>query len=124
MSIEGVGIDIVRVDRIKDLVEKWGEKFLNRVFTRGELDYCLTKNRKFEHLAGRFGAKEAIIKSAGRKLPWDAMEILPGGNGAPEVYLPTEEEIIPVEGSVFISITHVEKYAVALAILSTQLTSD
>lgn len=119
MSIEGVGIDIVRVDRIQALVENWGEKFLNRVFTRGELDYCLTKSRKFEHLAGRFGAKEAIIKASGRKLSWSAVEILPDDNGSPEVYFPTEEEIIPVEGKVFISITHVEKYAAALAILST-----
>lgn len=59
----GIGIDIIEIDRIKETIEKYGERFLNKVYTKDELDYCLKKNNKFQHLAARFAAKEAVFKA-------------------------------------------------------------
>ena len=61
--IIGNGIDIVKILRVENLYEKYGEKFLNRVFTKNEIDYCMKKKRFINSLALRFAAKEALLKS-------------------------------------------------------------
>lgn len=99
------------------MVETWGEDFLDRVFARRELDYCLSKRRKYEHLAGRFAAKEAVIKATGRKLPWNSIEIISEEDGRPSVQFSLDGEIaIPSEASLFVSITHQVEFALAIAI--------
>ena len=116
MTIKGLGIDIVEVERIEAMVDEWGEIFLEKVFSQEELDYCTGRARKLEHLAGRFAAKEAIFKAVGRKLPWQAIEILPDGKGKPVV---TVEGLGDEQGGkMLVSITHVEEYAMAIALLS------
>lgn len=118
LSVQGLGIDIVSVPRIERMVEQWGEGFLNRVFTRSELDYCLPKRRKYEHLAGRFAAKETVIKAVGKRFPWKSIEILSGESGRPSVCLCSEEkEVIPAGADLQVSITHQKNFALALAIL-------
>lgn len=61
--IYGIGTDIIEIKRIKDAVEKWGERFLNKIFTKNEIAYCCKKKDPFPHLAVRFAAKEAVIKA-------------------------------------------------------------
>ena len=61
--IFGIGIDIEETARIKKSVEKFGDAFLNKIFTQTELDYSLSKKNKYQHLAARFAAKEAIAKA-------------------------------------------------------------
>jgi len=61
--IYGIGTDIVEIIRIKDAVEKWGERFLKKIFTENEISYCYKKKDPFPHLAVRFAAKEAFIKA-------------------------------------------------------------
>ena len=63
--IYGIGIDIVKIERMKKVVEKWGNRFLERVFTDGEISYCYDKKEPFLSLAVRFAAKEALIKAVG-----------------------------------------------------------
>lgn len=63
--IYGIGIDIVKIERMKKVVEKWGDRFLERVFTDGEISYCYEKKEPFLSLAVRFAAKEALIKAVG-----------------------------------------------------------
>jgi len=63
--IYGIGIDIVKIERMKKVVEKWGNRFLERVFTEGEISYCYEKKEPFLSLAVRFAAKEALIKAVG-----------------------------------------------------------
>lgn len=117
MAICGLGIDIVSVSRIEKMVETWGEDFLDRVFAGSELDYCLSKRRKYEHLAGRFAAKEAVIKATGRRLPWNSIEILSEENGRPSVRFSLDGQIeILSEANTFVSITHQEDFALAVAI--------
>src|SRR3954464_12082737 len=66
MPIVGHGIDIVETARIKRSVDEHGERFLERVYTPAERKYCMrNKKRYFEHLAGRFAAKEAVLKVLG-----------------------------------------------------------
>ena len=82
--IVGTGVDITEVPRIKASVERFGDRFLNRVFTPGELRYCLAKPNSAERLAARFAAKEAGLKAIGTGLrhgiTWHDVEVvrLPG----------------------------------------------
>lgn len=117
--IEGIGIDVVEIDRIQRLFNIYESKFSERLLTTKELTYFITiKNptRKVEWLAGRFAAKEAISKAIGTGIQHDLtfkdIEILPAANGKPIVTLHKKGEI-----TLHLSITHTQYYAQALAIV-------
>jgi len=117
------GIDIVECDRMRDITDRYGDRFLHRVFTDKELQYCMPRKRKWEHLAGRFAAKEAILKVLGTgwrdKIAWTDMEIVNLPGGQPQVTLTGEsKEICKKLGitKILLSISHTENYAVASAI--------
>lgn len=116
MGIKGIGLDVVAVKRIEEMVENWGEKFLTRVYTEKELDYCRPKRRKYEHLAGRFAAKESFIKASGEKLPLGDVEVFSRENGEPALRLASDSR--NVRGEVHLSITHERSYALAMVIIS------
>lgn len=63
--IVGIGIDLVKNDRIKKAVERWNRRFLDRVFTQSERDYAFSRKTPYPHLAGRFALKEAVMKALG-----------------------------------------------------------
>ncbi len=122
-SVIGNGIDIVECERIKSLIDRHGQRFLERIFTEAELKYCLNRKRKWEHLAGRFAAKEAILKVIGTgwrdKISWRDMEIVNDSAGKPEVKLTGRTaEIANQLGikKILLSISHTETYAIASAI--------
>jgi holo-[acyl-carrier protein] synthase len=102
-----IGIDIVEVSRIGRLREVYGEKFLTKVFTEGEIAYSMGKRRADESLAGRFAAKEAFMKAKGRRLPWKEIEIRSGERGNPFILFKGER----FDG---MSISHERGYAVAV----------
>lgn len=83
--IVGSGIDLVEVDRIQQSIERYGARFLNRIFTRAEQDYCQRKRSAAESFAARFAAKEAAAKALGtgmsRGVNWVQIEVVrePGG---------------------------------------------
>ena len=111
-----IGIDIVEVDRINKLLLKSGKLFKNRVFTTFEQKYCDGKSSPSIHYAGRFAAKESIIKavkSSGYKspIPFKEIEVLPSDFGAPIVDLHFE-----LEGECKVSISHTESHATAAAL--------
>ncbi|TNF56210.1 holo-[acyl-carrier-protein] synthase [bacterium] len=85
--IYGIGIDLVKIDRMKKAVEKWGEKFLKRIFTEKEISYCFEKKEPHHSLAVRFAAKEALIKAIGSEVfvPLTDIEILNFENGKPVI---------------------------------------
>ena len=78
--IVGTGVDITEVDRIKTAVERFGDRFLKRVFTPAEIHYCISKPNAAERLAARFAAKEAGMKAIGTGLrhgvTWQDVEVL------------------------------------------------
>jgi holo-[acyl-carrier protein] synthase len=124
MPIVGHGIDIVETARIKALVENHGAHFLDRVFTRAEQDYCaLSPKRYFEHLAGRFAAKEAVLKVLGTGwrggIAWTDVEVVKERSGQPKIVLTGECLRIASELGIarwHVSISHIETHATASAI--------
>lgn len=112
----GTGVDITEVRRIRQAVEKWGEDFLQRVFTKAEIENAKTKNSFYQHLAGRFAAKEAIFKAAGdNQLSWQDIQIHNDPEGKPVcLFLNGRGKNI----NVHISISHVKTYAVANAVVT------
>mgnify|MGYP001432747278 CR=1 FL=1 len=110
------GVDITEVRRIKQAVEKWGEDFLKKIFTQVELKNAKTKTSFYQHVAGRFAAKEAIFKAAGdNKLSWQDIQIHNDQEGKPVCsFLNGQGKNIDV----CISISHVKTYAVANAIVT------
>jgi len=123
MNIVSHGIDMVDCQRLSESVERHGERFLNRVFTQAELAYCRDRKRELEHLAGRFAAKEAVLKVLGtgwtNGIAWDEIEILNEPSGRPVVHLHGKCRELADElhlAKVLISISHIETHAIASAI--------
>jgi holo-[acyl-carrier protein] synthase len=124
MAIVGHGIDIVETARLKRSVEEHGQHFLDRVFTPAEQAYCSkSKKRYFEHLAGRFAAKEAVLKVLGTGwrggIAWTDIEVLPEPSGQPKLKLNGECATIANQLRItrwHISISHIETHATASAI--------
>jgi len=112
-----VGTDIIEVARIKKVIDSKGIKFLERMFTKREIEYCESKKeQKYQSYAARFAAKEAIYKALSNKLDkytWKDFEIINSYKGKPEVCLHIE---IKELNSIEISISHCKAYAVAYAI--------
>lgn len=104
-----IGIDIVDVRRIAAMVERYGERFLDRVFTPAEISYAEKKKRSEESLAGRFAAKEAFMKASGRRLVFREIEVL-SDSGRPFImYHGTRHDDV--------SISHERLYAVSVVML-------
>jgi len=124
MRIIGHGIDIVETARIAAMVTEHGERFLDRCFTDSEQAYAAeSKHRRFEHLAARFAAKEAVLKALGTGwtsgIAWSDIDILRDAEGRPGVRLGGEAAKIAATLGVehwFLSITHSDSYAVASVI--------
>ena len=109
----GVGIDIVKIDKMKDAIERWGEAFLEKVFNQKELEPIQKGKMYYQRLAARFAAKEAVIKALSKEYPMALkdMTILNRDNGAPYCLLPSAQDI-----EIFLSLSHIEDYAVACAV--------
>jgi len=115
-AIIGIGIDITEVTRLRKAIEKWGDSFSNRIFSEKELAIAKEKINKFQHLAGRFAAKEAIFKAAGDPtIGFKDIEILNNNTGKPCCSFRNGKG-----KNIFIdvSISHVKTYAVANAVAS------
>lgn len=116
MMLIGTGVDITEVRRIRQAVEKWGDDFLKRVFTQEEIENAKTKTSFYQHLAGRFAAKEAIFKAVGdSQLSWQDIQIHNDQAGKPVcLFLNGKGKKVSVQ----ISISHVKTYAVANAVVT------
>jgi holo-[acyl-carrier protein] synthase len=120
--IESVGIDIVEIDRIEESMVKRRERFLERLYTPAERDYCMSKAKASMYLAGRFAAKEAVLKVLGtglRNVKWTDIEIIKDDLGKPHVRLSGKAlEIAKKMGlvNILLSISHSRDYAVAQAV--------
>ena len=119
--VEGLGIDLVEVGRIRKALNRWGEQFLCRVFTSEERNYCARKAHPEQSLAARFAAKEAVLKAIGTglsgRIRWIDVEIVNDKKGRPEVRL--GEKVAQRIGNkkILISISHTQEFAIAFAIL-------
>ncbi|MCJ7553729.1 MAG: holo-ACP synthase [Ignavibacteriaceae bacterium] len=120
--ILGIGIDIIEIDRIKESVDKFGDHFLSKIYTPNELEYCLQKHNKYQHLAARFAAKEAIYKALssewGREISWQDIDIMNEPNGLPIAKFSGKlEEFINKDKDIKISMSHSDNYVACVAIV-------
>lgn len=123
VSIVAHGIDLIECRRIAEVMERHGERFVQRILTPHERAYVQGKRNPIPHLAGRFAAKEAILKVIGTgwrgRICWRDMEIINDSAGQPQVTLTGESaRIARTRGilRVVVSITHTSEYAAASAI--------
>jgi holo-[acyl-carrier protein] synthase len=119
MNIIGVGLDATDIDRVADTIERYGERFLNRIFTQGEIAYCTNRRVPAIHFAGRFAAKEAAMKALGtghsRGVLWRDVEVVRHG-GPPQLQLHggAARRLQAIGGrSLFLTITHSDDLALA-----------
>ncbi len=113
--IKGTGIDIIKIDRIKRAADKWGQRFLRRIFSEDELNYCSAKGNSFESLAARFAAKEAFIKAIGTRIDFKSIKIYNEPSGRP--YLIVEDSSLPSNLRFHLSLSHDSEYAIATVIV-------
>ncbi len=122
--ILGLGVDLIETSRIQTSLDRFGERFIQRLFLPGEIEYCQQMKFPARHFAARFAAKEAISKAfgtgIGRSLGWKDIEICRRDTGQPYLILHGKGSLLAqglgVGGSM-ISLTHHETAAVAVAIL-------
>ncbi len=118
----GLGIDIIEITRIEKSITKFGDQFLNKVFTKSEIEYCNPKSNKYQHYAARFAAKEAIAKamsySGEEGFSWHDIEIYNESNGLPKVKLFNKmKNILGNDKQILISMSHSDNYVSCAAIL-------
>ncbi len=123
MKIVSHGSDMVDCQRLMDSIARHGDRFLQRVFTEAEQAYCCGRKREVEHLAGRFAAKEAVLKVLGTGwkagISWTDIEVRNEPSGKPRVRLTGRCQQIADElklGEILISISHIGTHAIASAI--------
>ena len=130
MRIYGIGIDIVETERIADSIERFGERFLARVFTDAERAYCDRMKVPARHYAARFAGKEAVAKTfgtgIGAAVGWNEIEILREEHGEPYVILHGEGRKTAARLGItrmLISLSHADHYAAANAVAVREETS-
>ncbi len=122
--IVGTGIDIAEVPRIAESIKRFGERFINRVFTEGEIRYCDSKANRFERYAARFAAKEAAMKALGtgwnNGVRWRDVEVVrePGRRPTIKFHAQAAEVAARLNAkNISLSITHTAEQAMASVIL-------
>ena len=123
MDIVAHGIDLVDFPRIEQMIERHGDRLVNRIFTEAEQAYAQRHKNKMEKYAGRFAAKEAVLKLVGTgwrgKIKWTDIEVINNPAGQPQVTLSGEVEKIAARlriDRISISITHTANFAIASAV--------
>jgi holo-[acyl-carrier protein] synthase len=116
--VKGIGIDIIEVARIKGIMEKYGDKFFNRILTENEIAYCKKFTNSEVHFAGRFASKEAYSKAIGtgisKDFGWKDIEILNDERGKPYINHTKKNEYSGFKFN--ISISHTKDYGCAVVV--------
>ena len=117
------GVDIIEIPRVAQVLERYGQRFLNRIFTPGEIAYC---RGRAPNLAARFAAKEATMKALGtgvRGVGWKDIEVTRHASGAPSIQLhgraKSRAERLGVQ-EISVSLSHSREYAVAFVVAQSQ----
>jgi holo-[acyl-carrier protein] synthase len=126
MTVRGIGIDLVAIPRMRQVMERWQERFVKRIFTDDEIAYCRARRDPVPHFAARFAAKEAGLKALGTGLSlgvsWRELEVRRERGGPPMLILRgRSREIARARGAdrMLLALTHDGDYAIAQAMLVT-----
>lgn len=124
MMIYGIGIDLVENDRMEKIIRKWDRKFLNRIFSAGEVEYCSKHVQSSIHYGARFAAKESFLKALGMGLGegvrMNEIEVINDKNGKPFLALSGEAKVQIAKREItrlHLSLTHTRQYASAIVLL-------
>ena len=124
MNLFGIGIDVVETARVQSSIDEFGERFLNRIFTEAEQEYCNKHQRSVLHYAARFAAKEAVSKALGTGIGKDVsftdIEVVKKPSGEPNIELNGNAALFAKKNGIElikISLTHAEHYAAANAVV-------
>ena len=120
--IYGIGVDIVKIERIKNAHEKWGRRFFEKILTENELSYCFKKKVPYPSLAVRFAAKEALIKAIGSEISVNMkdIEVLNNEKGKPFIEMTGGLESFCREKKIMhchLSLSHEKEYGIAYVVL-------
>ena len=119
--ILGIGVDVVDVQRMKELLVDQGETFIHKVFTESERDYCERKPRPYEHFAARFAAKEAVSKAIQTgwtgAFRWRDVEVSNDPNGAPRVSVKNDMAVLLEGHKIHLTLSHSENTVVAFVVI-------
>lgn len=124
MMVKGIGIDIVEIERFRRIVKRGGRRFLEKIFTKEEIDYCFSMKDPYPHLAGRFCVKEAVLKSLGLGMGMGVKlkDIIVCLDKSGKPYINAGDSLkkfmnkVP-DSRILISISHSGEYVVAVALL-------
>jgi holo-[acyl-carrier protein] synthase len=122
--IEAVGVDIADVERIRKAIGRWGDRFVERTFSRREAEYCRKHRDAAIRFAARFAAKEAFVKCMGTAggIPWNEIELVNDRSGKPRIEV-SERIRAKLETRkvlrVHVSVSHTAQYAVAFVVFET-----
>lgn len=121
--ILGIGVDIIEIDRIKNVIDRFDGRFLNKIYTENEINYCINKANKYQHFAARFAAKEAIYKALSETeqkiASWKNIEVFNQNNGLPIVKTYGKlKEYLSDDKEIKLSISHSENYVVCFAVIN------
>ena len=124
MSILGIGVDMIEVERIQHSLDRFGERFLKRVFTEGEIAYCHSMKFPARHFAARFAAKEAVSKAfgtgIGKAMGWRDIDVHKKGSGEPFLVLRGGADKLARDRAMkssWISLSHTEHHAMAMIVV-------
>jgi holo-[acyl-carrier protein] synthase len=119
--VKGIGVDIIEIARVRRSIETLGDRFLQKVFTPGEIAYCSAKNDRHQHFAARFAAKEAVSKALSTgwagEFRWKDVEVTNDPSGQPRITLhgPLGQNLASCP--VLVSISHSETHVVAMVVI-------
>jgi holo-[acyl-carrier protein] synthase len=124
MKVLGIGVDVVETGRIDASLARFGDRFLNRIFRDGEIEYCSSMKFPARHYGARFAAKEAVSKAfgtgIGATMGWRDIEVRRKASGEPFVVLHGAAERLARQlgvTEVMVSLSHTEAYSVASAVI-------
>src|SRR6058998_4211198 len=124
MSVIGIGVDLVECARIQRAVDRFGDRFLHRVFTDREIEYSMSMKFPARHLAARFAAKEAVSKAfgtgIGKAMGWRDIDVQKRPNGEPFLVFSGPAQELATQRAVtaaFVTLSHTEHHAIACIVL-------
>lgn len=121
MGVYSIGVDIAEVERMRDMIDRHGNRFLNRVFTTREIEYCRPRVTYAQGFAARFAAKEAVFKAAGTGLiqgmRWRDVEVVNNARGRPGIQLSGATAKMLEGRNIHLSLSHTDQVAIAMVVL-------
>jgi holo-[acyl-carrier protein] synthase len=119
--VKGIGVDIIEIARVRQSIESLGDRFLDKVFTSREREYCSSKQNSFQHFAARFAAKEAVSKAMSTgwagEFRWKDVEVMNDPSGQPRITLSGPLKELLVRARILVTLSHSESHVVAMVLI-------